>query len=49
MQASISRHKTAISRAELSRPIKRALDDGILGLDMPILTTAAVTATTCGC
>ena len=36
MQGSISRHKTAISRAELSRPIKRALDDGILGPDMSV-------------
>lgn len=36
MQGSISRHKTAISRAELSRPIKRALEDGILSPDMSI-------------
>ena len=36
MLGSISRHKTAISRAELSRPIKRALDDGILSPDKSI-------------
>ena len=36
MQGSISRHKTAISRAELSRPIKVALSDGILSPDLSI-------------
>lgn len=36
MQGSIPRHKTAITRAELSRPIKRALDDGILNPDMSV-------------
>ena len=36
MQASISRHKTAISRAELSRPIKVALADGILSRELSI-------------
>ena len=36
MQGSIPRHKTAIARAELSRPIKRALDDGILNPDMSV-------------
>lgn len=30
MHATISRHKTAISRTELSRPVKLALTDGIL-------------------
>lgn len=30
MHATISRHKTAISRTELSRPVKRALTDGVL-------------------
>lgn len=30
MHASISRHRTAISRTELSRPVKLALTDGIL-------------------
>ena len=30
MHATISRHKTAISRTELSRPIKLALTDGVL-------------------
>ena len=36
MQRSISRHKTAISRVELSRPIKVALADGILNRDLSI-------------
>ena len=36
MQGSISRHKTAISRAELSRPIKVALADGILSPELSI-------------
>ncbi len=30
MYATISRHKTAISRTELSRPVKLALTDGVL-------------------
>lgn len=33
MYASISRHKTAISRTELSRPVKLALTDGILSAE----------------
>ncbi len=36
MQGSISRHKTAISRVELSRPIKLALADGILSPERSI-------------
>ena len=36
MQGSISRHKTAISRVELSRPVKLALADGILCPDRSI-------------
>ena len=35
MPRSVSRHKTAISRTELSRPIKLALDDGILSPELP--------------
>ena len=36
MQRSIPRHKTAITRAELSRPIKQALDDGVLNPDISV-------------
>ena len=36
MQGSIFRHKTAISRVELSRPMKLALADGIVSPGLPI-------------
>lgn len=36
MPDTIARHKTAVSRAELSRPIKLALADGILRPELPI-------------
>lgn len=34
MARPVSRHKTAISRTELSRPIKLALTDGILSPEL---------------
>ena len=37
MQTTIARHKTAISRSDLSRPIKRALADGILTTELRVL------------
>jgi len=36
MQESIARHKTAISRTELSRPVKLALSDGVLAPELPV-------------
>jgi DNA phosphorothioation-associated putative methyltransferase len=36
MNGTIARHKTAISRTELSRPVKLAILDGLLSQDRPI-------------
>lgn len=36
METEVARHKTAISRTELSRPIRLAIDDGLLACDRTI-------------